>query len=227
MEQHCAGLDPIWYVGAGEAPDYRYCGAGRVVEAGALCVSRNRALDDAHQAGVACLQLSDDLRGVARTTGTTRADVTPIPLADAVRELQEAMDQAGAHLAGVAPTANPFYSRQRVHNRGFIVGDMCLVAWGCHLRWDELLPLKEDYDYTCQHLASYGAVARVDWLLASFAHRTNKGGAVAVRTHELEQQAIGRLLQKWPGHIKPNPRRPDEVLLRWQPKLASPGLDIR
>lgn len=213
----------VWFVPEGEGPDYRYCGADQVVESGALCASRNAALEAAAEAGSACLQLSDDLRSVAFTSGTTRADVRPAKLREVVVAMVGGLQDTGAQLAGVAPTANPFYSRQRIKRDGFVVGDMCLIAAGCPLRWDETLRLKEDYDYTCQHLATYGTVARLDWVLANFAHRKNKGGAVAVRTPELEQQSIAYLQGKWPGVLHPNPRRPNEVLLRWRPDQPLPA----
>lgn len=226
MNRHTDGLvgPVVWYVGAGEAADYRYCGAAHVVEGGPLCEARNRALDDAQDKGMHCLQLSDDLRRVSVAHGNTRDQVEPITLLDAVGSLAEALFEHDAHLAGAAPTANPYFSKLRVHRSAFIVGDMVLVRAGCPLRWDEQLPLKEDYDYTCQHLARYGVVARADYLLADFLHRRNKGGAVAYRTSALEQQAIARLQAKWPGVIVPNPRRQDEVLLRWRPGSAQPRL---
>lgn len=216
MEQHCAGLAPTWYVPADEVGDYLYAGAVTVVAAGALCPSRNQALDAADQLGVPCLQLSDDLKRLGWAEGTTRDSVQPLPLADTIARLAAAAVEHGAQLAGAAPTDNPYFSKPRVHTSAFIVGDLTYTTAGCQLRYDERLQLKEDYDYTCQHLATVGAVARVDQLLASFAHRTNRGGAVAVRTPELEQASIQLLQAKWPDAIRANTRRPNEVLLRWK-----------
>jgi hypothetical protein len=219
MEQLCAGLNPVWVV-ADEADEaeYRYAGARQVLVGGALCASRNVALDYGMDQGTHVLQLSDDLKKVEVTSGPKRADVTAIRLPTAVGVMLGALvNHPAAQLVGVAPTANPYFSKQRIHPTAFIVGDMILTRAGCPVRFDLNLRLKEDYDYTCQHLQTYGEVARIDNLLATFAHRTNRGGAVAVRTPELEQEMIDYLTQKWPGAIKPNPRRPGEVLLRWKP----------
>jgi ATP-dependent RNA circularization protein (DNA/RNA ligase family) len=164
------------------------------------------------------LQLSDDLKKVEAAAGPRRADVGPLTMTQAADWMVGVLEShPGTHLVGVAPTANPYFSKPRIHRKAFIVGDMILTRAGCPLRFDERLRLKEDYDYTCQHLAEYGEVGRIDYLLATFAHRTNRGGAVAVRTPELEQEMIDYLMQKWPDAIKPNPRRPGEVLLRWKP----------
>lgn len=220
MAEHLGDLGATWYVGAGEADTYRQAGHRGLghhtfVESGPLCASRNAALDDAAAEGAACLQLSDDLRRIGWAEGTTRDSVQPLTMTDALARLAAAMDAEGAHLAGCAPTDNPYFAKPRVHRSAFIVGDLVLVRAGCPLRFDEQLCLKEDYDYTLQHLATYGVVARVDQLLATFVHRSNPGGAVAVRTPEVEQEAIARLQMKWPGHIRPNPKRANEVLLRW------------
>lgn len=217
MQAHTADLDVTWYVAEGEAGDYRYAGADQVVEAGALCRARNLALNHAAELGAVCVELSDDLKRVSWTTSNQRADVTPCSVAEAIAHMLRAMEATGAQLAGAAPTANPYFYRQPVHQSAFIVGDFVAVAAGCPLRFSEELQLKEDYDYTLQHLATYGRVARVDGVLADFAHRTNRGGAVAYRTPEAEQTAIAWLQQRWPEHIKPNTRRDNEVLLRWKP----------
>lgn len=214
MEAHLAGLGPTWYVGTDEAGDYRYAGADRVVEAGGLIDARNAALDAAGR--LPCVQLSDDLRRMGWATGTTRDSVAPLTVAAAVDRLLAAMAEHGAQLAGAAPTDNPYFAKPRVHTSAFIVGDFIVVAASCPLRFDPALRLKEDYDYTLQHLAAVGRVARLDQLLATFVHRTNRGGAVAYRTPDAEQQAIEYLQAKWPACIRPNPRRPNEVLMRWR-----------
>jgi hypothetical protein len=59
----------------------------------------------------------------------------------------------------------------------------------------------------------YGSIARCNAVLATFAHRTNKGGACDYRTSELEQTTIKQLKDKWPGMLKDNPKRKDEILL--------------
>jgi predicted dienelactone hydrolase len=79
-------------------------------------------------------------------------------------------------------------------------------------RFDTELKLKEDYDYTAQHIALHGVVARCDFIFASFKHRTNAGGAVAYRTPEVEQESIKRLQDKWGDAIRLNPRRENEIL---------------
>jgi len=176
-----------------------------------LVAARNRALDLAFERGVPCLQVSDDLAGLWRLLpdGSTRE----IPFREAARLLWEELELSDFRLAGVAPTDNPFYASEHTGSAHFIVGDLILVK-PTPLRFDERFLLKEDYDYTCQHYATYGGVVRLNWLLARFAHRTNPGGAVSYRTAELEQQVIALLKRKWGDWIRDHPQRPNEVILR-------------
>jgi hypothetical protein len=206
-----------WFVGAGEMMDYANAGAASVIEAGLLCPARNAVLENAFRLGVPAVMLSDDLRGLAIANDEKKANKASFP--EFVSRLLADANEHGAKLAGCAPTANAFYYQpsRPVSLQHFIVGDLMLVLPSPE-RFDESFRLKEDYDFTCQHLASYGAVARCNALLANFAHRSNAGGAVAYRTSAGEQAAIALLRAKWGDVIRDNPRRPDEILLRWPKK---------
>lgn len=210
MTEMAEGMPLRWYVPGHEVGEYRLAGAEAVVATSGLCQARNAALDDARPAW--CVQLSDDLR---RLNVVTPLGQRPIRLVQAISALVSLARRHDARLAGAAPTDNPYFTHRRVSLDKFIVGDLMAVAGDAEPRFDTALLLKEDYDFTLQHLARYGTVLRWEHLLASFDHKTNRGGAVAYRTHSLEQTAIGRLKAKWPGCIMDNPRRPDEVLLRW------------
>lgn len=204
-----------WYVGEDEQDDYATVKRpmDSIAVGGGLIDSRNAALEDAFSAGHACLQLSDDLSKLARLQST--GDAAPMFLDTAMREMLNASESTGANLVGVAPTTNLLWASMKLQSAAFCVGDMILVQPSAP-RFDTALRLKEDYDFTAQHLAEYGKVARCDWILATFAHRTNRGGAVAYRTPEVEQEAIAYLKAKWPGVIVDNPKRPDEVLFKWK-----------
>ena len=209
-----------WFVGKGEAAAYQEHGAHNVVESGGLCRSRNAAIENSGMRH--CIQLSDDLRKVqVAITEGRRTVAKDIPFVAAVRLVRNGMRSIGAKLGGAAPTANPFYASvdRPVHPSAFIVGDFIIIA-PSKPRFDESLALKEDYDFTLQHIARYGSVARHDAVLMSFAHRTNAGGAVEVRTDALEQECIAALREKWPLFIRNNPRRPNEILLKLPTRSA-------
>ena len=205
-----------WYV-RDQKDVVSYEGAESAIAAGALCKARNKALNDAHGRGLPCIQLSDDLTRLERVFAIRKLNKTvTIPFDMAVATMLNAAQRAQAFLAGVAPTTNKlfFNPSKAITLTNFIVGDFILVR-PSPLRFDEEMRLKEDYDFTLQHLKSYGRVARCNNIFAYFSHRKNAGGAVGYRTAELEQEMIAHLKRKWNHHIRDNPKRPNEVILKW------------
>lgn len=207
-----------WYVPAEEVPAYHGAGAARVVAAGALCPSRNRALHDAWAMGLSCVQVSDDLVRLRRVRlgAGGKPERASCTWGEAIAELVNTTHALDARLGGVACTDNllSYHAARPVSTSAFILGDLMYIR-PCTLLFDERLSLKEDYDYTLQHLTRYGVAARANGILASFLHRTNHGGAVATRTAEREEEAIAYLRAKWGTCIRPHPTRAHEVLMRW------------
>ena len=208
------GFDVTWYIGEGESKDY--CDAEKKIESGGLCESRNQLLKDAFEMGLVCVQLSDDLCRLKQAK--TKKEKKDIKFIQVLEIIKNAMDESGSYYGGCAPTDNAFYFNEQkpVSFHKFIVGDFIMIK-PCSIYFDENLKLKEDYDYTLQHLKKYGKVARCDNMLASFKHRSNKGGAVAFRTSELEQKTIKQLHDKWGSQIVLNPRRKNEILMKYKP----------
>lgn len=209
-----------WYVPQDEVAAYQDAGAEHVVGSGLLCVSRNQALRDAWEQGVPCMQVSDDLRAThfAFPLSDGKIGKRAISFSEAAHHVTNHMRaQSDAYYGGAAPTANAFFfsPARPVSSAHFIVGDFIVVK-PCELFFDELLVLKEDYDYTMQHLSRYGHVVRCNELLMTFRHRTNQGGAISIRTPLREQEAIFYLKRKWGDAIRSNPRRENEVLLKWR-----------
>lgn len=228
MEGHLTGVPHTWIVPDGQEEDYRYAGAERVV--------RTTSTQDTHQRNFAlmatgeikendryCIQTDDDLKRIQFVTPGGKP--TPITMKDAIDLLIRACELNDAFYAGVAPTDNAYFTRQMFNLSGFIRSALTAYRPGSGLRYDNQFPLKGDYDLTLQHLTKFGRVARVDSLLASFAYGQGSGGCVAYRTPELEQEVIQRLMAKWPDNIRPNPKRPGEVRLRWRGQTEAPTVD--
>ena len=215
------GMPCHWYVGDGEGDTYRDAGAKYVCESGKLCESRNMALQHCFTNNEICIQLSDDLKGIKMvyTNEEGLAKGKDVSFRRVIALMKLSALQTGAKLLGVAPTDNPYFcvNGDRVKKCHFIVGDMSMI-YPTHLRYDTNLRLKEDYDYTAQHILEYGKVGRCDDFMFSFTHYTNKGGAVDVRTKELELETIAYLRNKWGSDVFPtNTRRKNsetEILLK-------------
>ena len=75
----------------------------------------------------------------------------------------------------------------------FVVGDFFVSQPSATCRFDEELTLKEDYDFTCQHIHLYGSVARCNRLTLLAEHYVNEGGAVSIRNATEEKKNIKRL----------------------------------
>jgi hypothetical protein len=82
------------------------------------------------------------------------------------------------------------------------------------LRYDESLPLKEDYDFFLQQLRKHRKALRVNYLSYDADHLKLKGGCQSYRSDELEKSQNELLIKKWGNSIIDfNPRNPDSINL--------------
>jgi hypothetical protein len=126
-------------------------------------------------------------------------------------------DQAhryGTKLWGVYPVANHFYMSWKVSTKAFIIGTFSGIIVS-DIRHDERLELKEDYDFSLKHIHRYSGVIRYNNICVKAKHYKNKGGCVGYRTTEKEQNAIRILKSLYPKNVVDNPRRENEILLKF------------
>mgnify|MGYP001578586443 CR=1 FL=1 len=203
-----------WYVGKGETHDYISNGAIHVIESGGLIESRNKALDDAFQEGKVCCQISDDLMGLMVCLDNNITVATT--LKSVIQALYLYSRDKSYKLIGLPPTDNDFFysPQQSISFDKFIVADLILVK-PTYLRFDSEIYVKEDYDFTLQHIREYGGILRINNILATFAHRKNKGGTFETRTLDREMEVIRRLKAKWGDIVKSHETRTrtDEILI--------------
>lgn len=177
---------------------------------GGLIDSRNLALKMAFDQGLNCVQISDDLVSI-RTVENGKA-ARPVSLLNAVGHLQKAAEKTTANLIGVPPTGNAFYAQKPYVANGFIIGD-AFLAKPSKPQFDKKLRLKEDYDFTAQHIADRGTL-RVQTMVWNFKHYSNAGGAVAYRDVDKERHAVQYLMNKWPNRFRLHPRRKNEIIVK-------------
>lgn len=75
----------------------------------------------------------------------------------------------------------------------FLKGNIC--------RYDEALPLKEDYDMTIQQIRTYRAVLRVNKFHYIVKQSKQAGGCAAMRNLETEMEQLKLLQKKWGSRI--------------------------
>merc|ERR1712014_130798 len=98
------------------------------------------------------------------------------------------------------------------------------VDKGSNVNLDEDMTLKEDYDFSCSHIMAHGSIMRCNRLTLNVKHYDNGGGACSNRDKkgEEEKRNIAILHKKWPGCFRSNPKRKNEVIMRWK-KSDEPG----
>ena len=82
-----------------------------------------------------------------------------------------------------------------------ILGPFCCFLKGNETRYDESLPLKEDYDIALQNLNKYRGILRVNKYHYDCEQSTNKGGCATYRNIEKEKEQLYLLQKKWGKNI--------------------------
>lgn len=208
-----------WVVPTPQFDSYVEAGAERVIGVPSTQVTHQRqwVIDTGRAEQQTVCMVDDDLRKLVwmpmvKTDPELRQTIL---LEQAVDIIEAQLVARGSHLGGIGPTNNAFFVKKEVQDKLFIRSGL-LVVRPTEIDYDHNLMVKEDYDFTCQHLALDGAVVRYDAILATFQQRTNGGGCQDYRTPSIESMAVEYLCKKWPDAIKPHATRANEVSLRWK-----------
>merc|ERR1712232_274944 len=171
---------------------------------------------------------SDDANNAAHAAAR-RYIITPVAAAKFITAKMRSADDPKPKLGGVymlgscarAFSSDPF---GRSH---FILGDFFVVDSPSKVNFDPQMKLKEDYDFTCAHIKAHGSVMRCNRMTLNVKHYDNGGGACTNRDKkgEEEKRNIAILNKKWPGVFRSNPKRKNEVIMRWK-KCQEPGDEI-
>lgn len=178
---------------------------------------RNRILDH-FSTGAHVIYLSDDLKGLFVLDSSHKANLralTPVEIERLIARGFADCAKVKTKLWGVVAVKNSFYMKNTVASRVFINDCFCGVIVGS-LRWDEGQQMKADYDWTIQHVVKYGCVIRYNSICLEAPYQSKmKGGCAGYRTEDNERASIEMLKAKWPHFVHDNPRRFNEVLLRF------------
>jgi hypothetical protein len=85
--------------------------------------------------------------------------------------------------------------------KAFVSGRLVIIRKN-PLRYDEALPLRDDYDYVLQHLKRYGRVLRMKTYFHEVYKDVSPGGCGVMRNPEIENEQTLRLKRKWGKLVK-------------------------
>lgn len=175
--------------------------------------------------GLPVVMCDDDIKGIFKLNpfGKERKDklvkLNPKEVQQLIKIGFKACNEYNTKLWGVYPIKNHFFMSPKIKPAGFIIGTFSgVIADPKNINFDEAMPLKEDYDFTCKHVAMYKKVIRFDNHCVEAVHYNNKGGCQNYRNHDKELKACEILLERYPQWVKLNTKRPGEVLLKFKLK---------
>lgn len=176
---------------------------------GNLCRVRNYILDNEFNMGadVVCI-IDDDLRGVARYEmdggyGYKEHRLNKDEFLIFIEKYSIMAEDVGAKLWGI----NCNHDRQSYRHCipfsfiSYICGPFQCFIKGNACKYDERLPLKEDYDMTLQQLNKERKVLRINAYHHICEQSTMPGGCATYRNMERERQQLLALKRKWGGQI--------------------------
>lgn len=171
---------------------------------------RNYILDKefSNGADAVCI-VDDDLSGVywfdvdkKTNYGYIRKPIDADCFLDFLEQYSEMCFDMGFRLWGVNCNSDAMSYK---HYTPFSMSSIILGPFCCHLkndiRYDEKLPLKEDYDLAIQHLNKYRGILRLNGYHYLCEQSTNKGGCAAMRNRKREQEQLELLQKKWGSDI--------------------------
>jgi hypothetical protein len=198
----------VYCVGESEKEDYEEQGVNVITcpdkVNGNIARARNWILDN--HANKQLLIIDDDIAKIGRhePDGETYKVnwLTPDDVSDLIQQGFDLCKGFGARLWGLNPASDkggyreytPFGCNSYVS--GSFSGFIDPV-----LRYDENLPLKEDYDMTIQQCNAYRRVLRLNMFHMVKNDHGNKGGCANYRTLEREMEQYELLLAKWGSKI--------------------------
>lgn len=197
---------------------------------------RNYILNQEFEEGadVVCI-VDDDLKGIYRFDvdedtkfGYVRSLIDEEDFLLFIEKYTILCEEFGFRLWGVNCNSDALSYR---HYAPFSLSSIILGPFSCHLksdiRYDEGLPLKEDYDIAIQHLNKYRGILRLNGYHYVCEQSTNKGGCATIRNRKREKEQFELLQKKWGGGIvkidRSNKGRTDkEKLFDYNPIIKVP-----
>ena len=197
------------YVSRDEAREYRAANPGADIVAvdpkhqGNVCRIRNHILDREMVGGRAVLIVDDDLQGIWRWERLERKRLeTEADVRAFLARYTALCREWGCPSWGVNVNSDgQVYREQTPFSLRSYVGGPFMVHVKHSCRYDERLPLKEDYDFTLQLLNRYRRILRVNAYYYLTLQMAQPGGCATYRSVDAEREQLAVLQRKWGSDI--------------------------
>ena len=186
-----------------EAEEYRANGNDIVVcpdsAQGNLCRVRNWILDNLYDDADCIVIIDDDCSYIGRWEEQSQIKFNMNDLQEFCENIANITKEMGFHFWGLNCVTDkgayreytPFGTLQ------YIGGPFQAHLKTSEVRYDEELPLKEDYDITLQHIHKYGGCLRVNFAHYNVKQAEQEGGCATYRNLDKEKQQFFALQRKW------------------------------
>lgn len=202
---------------------------------GNLCRIRNYILDEEFKNGAdVCLIIDDDLKGIYLWQGDKKNPYKKVKIEkenflNFIEKYSLLCEEFGFKFWGLNCNADALSYRQYspFSTVSYIGGPFqCFLK--NDLRYDEKLPLKEDYDMTLQQCNKYRGCLRLNFGFYNCKQSKQAGGCATYRNYEKESEQLNLLQKKWGKKIvkidktKNNNQKKESKILDYNPIIKIP-----
>lgn len=203
------------YVDGSEVDAYRAANPGAAIIRcddgiqGNVCRVRNHILDREFASGAdVVVTMDDDVKEFARWTKGERVKSKRVRLETEdfhafIERYTLMAEDIGAYLWGMNLNFDKSVYREYspFSTTSVVLGPFTAVRRGSEIRYDESLPLKEDYDLSLQHLNRHRVILRLNAWHYICKQAENTGGCATYRNIERERSQLEKLQRKWGTEI--------------------------
>ena len=165
---------------------------------------RNYILDTEFKAGAdVVITLDDDIKFIGYYESNKRQRLLSKDFMAFAYKYSSLCKDLGAHFWGINinPDKQCYRENLPFSFLNFIGGPFQAVLKSNKCRYDERLPLKEDYDFTIQNLNKYRRVLRINRYFYEAKQSQQAGGCACYRNAETEESQFVELQKKWGSNI--------------------------
>lgn len=166
---------------------------------GNLCRIRNWILDNLFDNDTDCIViLDDDCKAISRWENQKNTKFNPGELEEFCSKISLVCKELDFKFWGLnCITDKGAYREYTPFGLQQYIGGPFQAHLKSKLRYDENLPLKEDYDFTLQNIRKYGGCLRVNFANYDVKQSEQIGGCADYRNLEYEKQQFFALQKKW------------------------------